>query len=171
MSEMRAATIGDIKIAAENAKGICDKMSGHWSGGRYEPNSIDLADYHIGILEDGKYLIRDDFTEKLAHTWHRNTGNIGIAFFACFGATSNDLGQYAPTDVQINSMALAVRVVCDALEQSVNDTFKTHAEWADLDGYGPATTCERWDLAILRNGDAWMSGGDQIRKLAAEVAT
>ena len=39
----------------------------------------------------------------------------------------------------------------------------THAEAADLDGYGPDTTCERWDLAVLKNDDEWMSGGDTLR--------
>ena len=43
------------------------------------------------------------------------------------------------------------------------DHFMTHAEAADLDGYGPATTCERWDLAVLSEDDEWMSGGDILR--------
>ena len=43
------------------------------------------------------------------------------------------------------------------------DHFMTPAEAAALDGYGPATTCERWDLAVLNNDDGWMTGGDTLR--------
>lgn len=163
---MRAGTIEDIRVAALAAAGSVTNITGHWSAGRYEPNHIDLADYHVLILADGSYLIRDDFSEKLAHTWRRNTGNIGIAFAGCFGATTNDLGDYAPTEEQIKAMAAAVKVICDALGWDVNEAFKTHAEWADIDEYGPSFNCERWDLWFLRNGDVPGSGGDEIRRLA-----
>jgi hypothetical protein len=163
---MIAGTLDDIREKASKAKGKVKWITGHWSAGKWNPNHIDLADYHILVLRDGSYLIRDDFAEKLAHTWQRNTGNIGIAFAGCFGATTSDLGEYAPTEEQISAMAAAVKAICEELGESV-DIFKTHAEWADEDDYGPATTCERWDLWFLRNGDPHGSGGDEIRRLAA----
>ena len=39
----------------------------------------------------------------------------------------------------------------------------THAETAELDGYGPNTTCERWDLWTLPGSTDWGSGGDYVR--------
>ena len=54
--------------------------------------------------------------------------------------------------------------ISDVFEIPIDDEhFLTHAEAADLDGYGPETTCERWDLAVLKNSDGWMSGGDTLR--------
>ena len=54
--------------------------------------------------------------------------------------------------------------ISDVFEIPIDaDHFMTHAEAADLDGYGPATTCERWDLAVLKNDDDWMTGGDTLR--------
>jgi len=49
----------------------------------------------------------------------------------------------------------------------------THAEAADnMDGeypcdpYGPNSTCERWDLLVVYEGDQPWSGGDIIRSKA-----
>ena len=68
-------------------------------------------------------------------------------------------------------MSRCIAVVAKALWLTVRiNNVMTHGEAADnLDGwyahepYGPATTCERWDLAILENGDVWNSGGDTLR--------
>lgn len=38
-----------------------------------------------------------------------------------------------------------------------------HAEAAELDEYGPNTTCERWDLWLLPDSKDWGSTGDYIR--------
>ncbi len=62
-------------------------------------------------------------------------------------------------------------VLSDALDLTIDlPHVMTHGEAADnLDGYyatepyGPDSTCERWDLAILKNGDEWKSGGDILR--------
>lgn len=37
------------------------------------------------------------------------------------------------------------------------------AEAAELDDYGPNTSCERWDLWVLPDTEEWGSGGDYIR--------
>jgi len=169
MSEMRPGTLADIRVAALAVKGQIRQITGHWSAGRYVPNATDLKDYHVLILQDGSYLYRDDFAEVLAHTWHDNTGNIGVAFAGCFEATTENLGPYAPTEAQIAAMALAVRTICDALEEAVDDLFKTHCEQALIDGYGPGSGDEqtRWDLWFIRDGEEQGTGGDQIRRLAA----
>ena len=139
MSEMHKGSLDDIRRIAAEAKEQITRITGHWSAGRYEPNNTDLADYHVLVLYDGTFLIRDDFTEVLAHTWHHNTGNIGISMAGCYGATQEDLGEYAPTYAQINAFAAAVKAICDGLDEFVNDIFKTHAEQATIDGYGPGS--------------------------------
>ena len=42
------------------------------------------------------------------------------------------------------------------------DHVRMHAEQADVDGYGPATTCERWDLWFLRNPKDKGTGGGHV---------
>lgn len=159
---MRKVTLQELMKIAQEAKGQIDKIYLHWSAGHYESF---FEDYHINIDKFGAIFIStDDFTETLAHTWHRNTGAIGIAMACCYNATSNDLGEEAPTAEQIESMARVIAVLSYALQLEITpDNIMTHAEAADLDGYGPTTTCERWDLAILQNGDEWMSGGNTLR--------
>jgi hypothetical protein len=74
------------------------------------------------------------------------------------------LGEYPPTNEQVEALAQVVAVLCMGLGLSCNRlTVMTHAEVADLDGYGPATTYEKWDLSILHTGDEPMSGGDTLR--------
>lgn len=82
----------------------------------------------------------------------------------CFNATPNDLGPEPPTDYHIEGMAQVIAVLCHELELPVDlDHVRTHAEQADIDGYGPATTMERWDVWILREGDEPGSGGEILR--------
>lgn len=141
----------------------------HWSAGHYHSF---FSDYHINIDSDGSiYVSTTDFSKVLSHTYRRNSGAIGISLSCCYGGTSNDLGNEPPTKEQIESMSRCIAVVAKALWLTVRiNNVMTHGEAADnLDGwyahepYGPATTCERWDLAILENGDVWNSGGDTLR--------
>lgn len=167
MSEMIEGTLEDIRLAAREAGDYIEVITAHWTAGwRDHANSTDLADYHILVLGDGSYLYRTDFTEELAHSWHDNSNNLGIAVCACVGATSTDLGDQAPLEIQYEAMCKAVKVICEELGLDIDSTFYTHAERADMYDYGPATTCERWDLAILHTGDTWMSGGDKLREMA-----
>ena len=121
--------------------------------------------YEYIISHNFKVVIStNDFTELKSHTWRRNSRAIGVSLCACYNATSNDLGEYAPTPIQIENTARVMSILSAALDLPITDEyFMTHAEAADLDGYGPATTCERWDLSILQNGDEWMSGGNTLR--------
>jgi len=176
---MREVTLRELKQMALDAKwqlwqdaqsyGRDVKVYLHWSAGRYESPS---EHYHINIFGDGRIFVStEDLSEILSHTYCRNTGSVGVTMCACYNATSNNLGDYAPTEAQIEQMAKVVTVLADALDLTI-DEFRilTHAEAADnLDDiwphepYGPSNGCERWDLAILHNGDEWMSGGDIIR--------
>ena len=162
---MRAATLDEIRQMAQQATGKIDRLFIHWSAGHY---SQFFSDYHINVDYDGTYHVStDDLTEIKAHTWHQNTRAIGIAMACAYNATSEDLGPEPPTDLQIQASVDLVHALCQELNIPVDyEHVRTHAEQADEDGYGPATDCQRWDLAILRNGDVWMGGGDQIRKAA-----
>jgi hypothetical protein len=42
--------------------------------------------------------------------------------------------------------------------------------WYAHDAYGPNSTCERWDLWVVREGDEAGSGGDVIRMKAKYYA-
>jgi len=141
----------------------------HWTGGWY--NNPD-DDYTFLIAEDGTiYATVDDLSTVLAHTYHRNSGSIGIGACCCALATTENLGDAPLTDAQIEAMAMLTAVLAKALDLTININWvMTHGEAGDnLDGesphepYGPDSTCERWDLAILKNGDEWKSGGDTLR--------
>lgn len=98
------------------------------------------------------------------HTWRRNTGAVGVALDCCYDASPCGLGDYPPTPAQIETMARVIAVLCAVLSLPVDAAHvMTHAEAADLDGYGPATTCERWDLWLLADGQARGSGGEILR--------
>ncbi len=142
------------------------KLYLHWSAGHYGQF---FDDYHINIDYDGSiYVSTDDFAEIKAHTWRRNTGAIGIALACCYKANTNDFGPEPPTEQQIEAMARIVAVLCKTLDLTIDvERVMTHAEAADLDDYGPATTCERWDLWFLP-GTAKGDGGKLLRGKAVE---
>lgn len=168
---MRKVTLGELRQLALNSKASLEqaacslnrdiKLYLHWSAGHYGQF---FNDYHITIDYDGSiYTSTEDLSMVLAHTWHRNTGSIGIALACCAGATTNDLGEEPPTNAQIEAMAQVVAVLCEEFDLSIdNETVMTHAEAANLDGYGPETTCERWDLWVLP-GTAKGAGGTILR--------
>ena len=70
---------------ARNAKGQISCIFLHWSAGYYGQS---FKDYHLCIDGDGKvYSMCFNLTDKKAHTWHRNTGSVGIAMNCCWGAS------------------------------------------------------------------------------------
>lgn len=139
----------------------------HWTaGGHY----TSFRDYHFCIDGDGEIICNRPLDTIPTATWYRNTGSIAIALCCCKGATAYrdpwraNLGDEPPTDAQIESLAMLSAAIADVFDIPVDvDHFMTHAEAANFDGYGPDTTCERWDLAVLHDGDEWMSGGDILR--------
>jgi len=165
LREMANAAKDDLWAAAQSADRDA-KIYLHWSAGHYGQF---YADYHLNIDADGSiYATSDDLSEVKAHTWRRNTGSIGIAMACCAGATSNDLGDEPPTEMQIECLAQMITVLCSCMEIPLDGAHvMTHAEAANLDDYGPDTTWERWDLWFLKNGDEPGSGGDIIRGKAA----
>lgn len=166
---MRPIGATPLYYLAKQFAGQIDHIYLHWTAGWYGRT---FDDYHINIDGDGTiYLSTDNLAEKLSHTWRRNTRSIGIALCCCGDATANsdgsiDFGTHPPTARQIESLAIVVDVLCAALEIPMDyPTVMTHCEAAELDDYGPSTTCERWDLWYLPdyiNGGI-QPGGDLIR--------
>ncbi|MGP2527412.1 peptidoglycan recognition protein family protein [Acidaminococcus sp. LBK-2] len=186
---MKRVTLKDIETMAKTAfpalwqeakqMGRDVKIYLHWTAGRYGQM---YDDYHLNIDQDGSiWASTDDFSETLAHTWHRNTASIGITLCCGYGATTEDLGEYPPTVAQIDSMAQVIAVLAPALWLTIDSKrVMTHAEAADnIDGmlpegdeYGPNNGCERWDLQFLGTDDSpeWITdyndprtGGNVIR--------
>lgn len=163
-------TLEDLKGMVENARdtiweqaksqGRNPKVYLHWSAGRYD--SV-FDDYHINITGAGKiFVTTNDLSEIKSHTWRRNTGSIGISLCCAYDATTNDLGEYAPTNIQIETIAKVIDVVATGLWLTINkEHVLTHGEAADNedgiwchDPYGPKNGCERWDLEFLETSES-----------------
>ena len=153
----------------------------HWSAGHYGQF---FDDYHIQIDEDGGiYLSTPDLSEVLAHTWHLNTGTVGISLCCCAFATTEDLGDEPPTSEQIEVMAQVIATLCADLWLTIDKCVFTHGEigdntdyYEDWELYGPHNDCERWDLQFLGTDESpeWVddysdpsTGGNVLRGKAA----
>lgn len=142
----------------------------HWTVGTYDQV---YDDYHLCIGGDGTvYRTCQQLTDRKSHTWHRNTGSIGIALCCALGAVAGsgsdaDLGPYAPTAAQTDSLARAAALLVHKLALTPDrHTVLTHCEAAFIDGYGPGSgnPQTRWDLWYMRDspGDGTMKPGGQV---------
>ncbi|WP_337624508.1 peptidoglycan recognition protein family protein [Mitsuokella jalaludinii] len=186
-SSLREVSIDELRAAADEARediweaakeyGREPKVYMHWTAGHYETF---FDDYHVSIDDAGRIYLNGNLSDILTHTYHRNSGAVGITLNACVGATSSSLGAEAPTAAQIEAMAQAVCAICDGLWLTIDkDHVMTHGEAADNEdgiepheAYGPKTTCERWDLEYLGTDESpafspWATdgsrGGDVLR--------
>lgn len=177
---MREVTLQELKQLARDA--YWDLWNGarsldrdvklylHWTAARYDQT---FDEYHVNITGDGQvYVSTDNLAEVKSATYRRNTGSIAITLCCAYDAVGpDDLGPYPPTEAQINAAAQVICVLADALDLTIDlDRVMTHAEAADNeDGlnthedYGPDSTCERWDLWVLRQGEEPGTGGQQMR--------
>lgn len=175
LEEIRRAVkeVKDNLWAEAVSLGRDPKIYLHWTGGDYD---VDFPDYHFSIHADGSVVQTHDFGSAVSATYMRNSGSVSVALDCCADAVAYagggcDLGNYPPTSSQIECLAQVIAVIAEALDVPVDiQHVMTHAEAADnMDGlypcdpYGPAYTCERWDIAVLSGDDDWMSGGDTIR--------
>ena len=144
----------------------------HWTGGGY--NSVSES-YHFCITGNGDIVNTRDLKEIPAATYARNTGSIAISLCCAEGAVGDPadskLGDCPPTKSQIETCAQLMAAISYIFRIPLTiEHFLTHAEAADnLDGlypcapYGPDNGCERWDLAITKESDAWGDGGNVLR--------
>ena len=158
-------SLNDIEYMASQCN--AQSITLHWGANWYDNTS---EHYNINILGDGTiYSDYDNLDVTCRHTWHRNTGNIGISL-SCMGDGgiwadgTIQWGSAPPTDAQVDKMAMVVNAICKAKGWDINyDRVKTHAEWADIDGYGihDDDPDMRWDLLAIPQeaGD----GGDILR--------
>ena len=188
---MESISLDELREMAREAKddsyllndGECPKLYLHWTAGHYGQY---FDDYHLLVDDDGSIIATtDDLTEKLAHTYMRNTGSIGISMCCCAFATTEDLGDEPPTDEMIDAMAQVIAVLCQELEIPCDMYYvMTHGEAADnVDGeepcepYGLLNGAERWDLAFLGTPESpefitdyedERTGGNVLRRKANE---
>ena len=188
---MENISLDELREMAREAKddlytlndGDCPKLYLHWTAGHYGQY---FDDYHLLIDEDGSVIATtDDLTEKLAHTYMRNTGSIGIAMCCCAFATTEVLGDEPPTDAMIDSMAQVIAVLCEELDIPCDMYYvMTHGEAADnVDGeepcepYGCQNGTDRWDLQFLGTNESpeyttdhedETTGGNVLRRKANE---
>ena len=129
----------------------------HWTGGAYQPSAYDKKHYHKlidgnGKVHDGKYPIAANETISggyAAHTRNCNTGSIGIAVCAMFGAKESpfDVGNYPITDKQFSALTREVARLCMEYEIEVTpQTVLTHAEVQDTLGIAQRA---KWDITVL----------------------
>ena len=140
----------------------------HWTAGRY--NQF-FDDYHINIDSDGSYILTtEDFSEVKSHNWMKNTGSIAICLCCAYNANTNNLGDYPPTNEQIEAMAKVIAVITKALDIPIDiHHVCSHGTSADNEDYviyfpdytgyrnntyGPKSTCERWDLEYLGTNES-----------------
>lgn len=142
-------------------RGYIDKITLHWTAGTYY--DVDHSAYHVVIDGSEQIYITCNFDERGAHTWRRNTGNLGIALACCYGlgdvwadGTVANWGNYPPTDKQVEAMARVVAYLAVGLGVQTAD-IHDHHYWAELDGYGS----ERVDMMSLPQ-EAGKSGRDII---------
>ena len=160
-------TLDEIKtMAVDRTNYPPDKIYLHWTAGRYEQL---FEEYQFNITGDGDiYSKAYTLRSGGAHTYQRNTGAIGIALCCAYNASPNKYtglakGDYQPTLKQIDAMAKLIAVLAKKLEIAIEpENIMTHAEAADLDGYGPITTCERWDLWKLKDYDDVVKDGGYV---------
>ncbi len=105
----------------------------HWSEGNYQANSTDLEHYHILIEGDGKvrggdHSILDKVSASdgnyAAHTFHANTGAIGVACCCMVGCDEQPFapGRQPLKQAQWNVMVQAVAELCQFYEIPVTPT-------------------------------------------------
>ena len=98
--------------------GPIQRITLHWTAGNYTTN---FDDYHFCIKADGSCVKTRPLSEEGAHTWMRNSGNIGLAFdgeedahpVADGHGGEKPAGSPFPiTPHQIETMAKAVAELC-----------------------------------------------------------
>ena len=173
-------TFEDVARLGRGANGFANRIYLHWTGGHY---GHVYDDYHISIDWDGTLYVppggagADALTLLREHTWHRNTGAIGIAICGAYDAvarssTDINFGPEPPTPNQVERMARVVGILCPVLRiMPVPQVVMTHYEAAMKDGYGPGsgdpqTKWDLWQLPDQPFRKELYPGGEVLRRKA-----
>lgn len=115
----------------------------HHSGGRHEPNALDLEHYHRIVAGSGEVLAgrfpvaANAAGRKLApgtyaaHTWNLNSGSIGLSMACMLGGQWDDPRACAafPTRPQVDAFITEAARLCNAYGIRIGRrTVLTHAE-------------------------------------------
>lgn len=183
-----AAYIGQWKGVLWDEARACGrdvKIYLHWTAGSYYQT---FSDYHFNITGDGDILRTHGFDSAVSATWKRNSGSVAITLCCALNANERTLGDYPPTEAQIESMAELVAAACTVLGIPVDknhvmthgeaanneDGLLTHSPYAWWnDSYGDGDT--RGDLEYLGTAESpsynpyatdGSRGGDVLRAKA-----
>ena len=156
----------------------------HWTAGNYTSTG---GPYHTVFTGDGTMHRKTEYTQRSGHTEGRNTNSVGLAL-----ASNPDINQW-PTKKQKVAMAKEGARIAKGWGWSSSDInlnkVLTHGEaGSNLDGVNATTNYglfgrgdsrvqpekeklaggsiaafERWDLDIMKEGDKYGSGGDEMR--------
>lgn len=156
----------------------------HWTAGSYVVNDDILQHYHFAVdgsgtvhagifkPEDNIKLVGDQYA---AHTYHCNTGSIGISVCAMGGAVQSpfNVGKYPIKIEQQDAFVALAAHLCDTYGIKVSrSTVLTHAEVQPTLGVKQKG---KWDITWLpgmpQPGDP-VEVGDILRRLiAAKMST
>ena len=145
----------------------------HWTASRYNWKN---GPYHTTVQGDGSLYKHLPYDQHTAHTYYRNTGNVGLSVAAMKDYNWN---AYAPKPKQLESMMAEAANVAKTWGWKPSDVsirnVMTHAEAASNkdgrtphDNYGPTWwggTGERSDLHKLKGSDKDGTGGDKLRQM------
>lgn len=152
---------GEPKPAVVAVAGALKRIHWHWTAGSHAWNSLAAEHYHFGIdgagqVHEGDHTPEDNISvsdnDYAAHTYHANTGAIGVAVCAMAGASIGannwiSWGSAPMLDIQINALIRMTADLCDRYGIPVTrQTVLSHAEVEPTLGIKQRG---KWDIRCL----------------------
>lgn len=154
----------------QDLTGKLEFITTHWSASSY---SQVFSHYHFcvnynPITKKAGLVQTLSLYTKGSHTWHRNTGNIGVSMMAEGRDAS---GKLCPVQMpQVELAAKLIAELCIVFNMNI-DNVHGHVYWAAKDGYGPGSgnpetrvdpgkyeeiihDKAKWYMAKLKSGEA-----------------
>lgn len=130
----------------------------HWTAGPYKATRLDKKHYHFIFEGDGTTVTGDNpisANEKIvrgkpyaAHTYHSNTGSIGLSMAGMVGAKwPSDVGKSPITGVQFEACMKATAALCRKYGIEVNH--KTCLFHAEVERNLGIKQKGKWDFTLL----------------------
>lgn len=133
------------------------RVIAHWAVTKYKCDDVSRDHYHFIYEGDGNEVVgrkkpEDNITTSdgsyAAHTLGCNTGSIGVACAAMYGATSvMDYGSYPITKIQFESMCKGIARLCQ--KHGIAVTPRTVLSHAEVEGTLGIKQRGKWDIAVL----------------------